>query len=131
MEEDQRGEPAPATGTGSAAAEQVLPAAWESLLGAACLFFAAGRAQARPPQVVDSLRFAGGFSLEWHLLAATGESHQRGGNGRGKGTAWSTCPWAVSGVEVSGVEVSGVEVSEVLAEHRDVKWWPFPSLACY
>lgn len=56
-----------------------------------------------------------------HLLAAMGESHQHDGNGRGKGTGWSSCPWAVS----------GVEVSEALAEHWDVKWWPFPSFACY
>lgn len=41
MGEDQLGELVPAVGVGSPAAEQALPAACHSLLGAACLFFTA------------------------------------------------------------------------------------------
>lgn len=93
-------------------AEQALPAAWEPLLSAACPFFTAVRAQSHLLQVFDSLRFAGGFSL-----AARGESHPRDGDAGGKDTG----PWAVP----------GVKVSEMLAEHWDVKWWPFPFIVHY
>lgn len=110
MEEDQQGELVPVTGRRSPAA------AWESLLGAMHLFFTISPA-------------AGARQLEicWQFQFGSGISWQRGVEATG--VMVMTEAKVLAGASASGH--FQVEVMEVLAEHWEIKWWPFSSLFCY